>query len=85
MSNSTKLLITHGGINSVYEAIFWAVPVLIFPLTTDGPDQAIRAENKGFGIKEDLKSVTADHLVATINRIITTKRYLLKFYNFSDK
>jgi MGT family glycosyltransferase len=43
------LFITHGGMNSVNEAMFFGVPMLVRPIMNDQPINAIMVENIGIG------------------------------------
>ncbi|KAG0904724.1 hypothetical protein G6F33_012713 [Rhizopus arrhizus] len=46
---STQLFLTHGGIGSVYEALYNGVPIVVFPFFGDQPAAAITAEENGYG------------------------------------
>ena len=45
------LFITHGGMNSINEAMFYGVPMLVLPLLNDQPGNALRIEELGLGKK----------------------------------
>lgn len=72
---NTKLLITHGGGNSQFEALYHGVPVLSFPTIADQPYNAKRAEYHGFGITMDLRTFMPDQLVRIIQKIINDQSY----------
>lgn len=45
-----SLFITHGGYNSVYESIFYNVPMLVYPLSNDQPLNANIVHDTGIGV-----------------------------------
>ena len=73
---NVKLFITHGGINSVYEAIDREVPMIVFPLAYDQPGNAKMMVNKGIARELDLNTFTEDDLINAINEMMTNEEYL---------
>ncbi|XP_072449000.1 UDP-glucuronosyltransferase 3A1-like [Chiloscyllium punctatum] len=68
-----RLLVTHGGLNSLMEAVYHGVPVIGIPLFGDQFDNMVRVEAKGFGL-----TVQVNQLQALSNAIATVtgdKRY----------
>ena len=59
------LFITHGGMNSVSEAMIQAVPMLVIPFVSDQPVNARQVEKLGLGKLLDDKTITADKLKET--------------------
>jgi len=57
-----SIFITHGGMNSVSEAMVSGVPMLVIPFTSDQPVNAQQVENMGLGKTLEYKSVTAGSL-----------------------
>ena len=57
-----SLFITHGGMNSVSEAMVYGVPMVMIPFVSDQPVNARQVENQGLGRVLDYKSVTAEIL-----------------------
>ena len=55
---NTKLFITHGGTNGLYEAIFHAVPMLGLPLLVDQYDNMLRITDRGAGEKLDITTLS---------------------------
>lgn len=49
-----RIMITHGGANSVKECIYFGVPMLVFPLGGDTPGYAARIVYHGLGIQGDM-------------------------------
>lgn len=56
---NTKLFITHGGTNGLYEAIFHAVPMLGLPLLVDQYDNMLRITDRGAGEKLDITALSS--------------------------
>lgn len=65
-----RLFITHGGQNSLLQAVHHAVPVLGIPLFGDQFDNLIRAESKGFGVAINPKHITRELLKTTVQSLI---------------
>ena len=59
------LFITHGGMNSVSEAMIHGVPMLVIPFVSDQPVNARQVEKLGLGKVLDYKAITADTLKET--------------------
>ena len=57
-----SLFITHGGMNSVSEAMVHGVPMVVIPFVSDQPANARQVEKLGLGTVLDYKGVTADNL-----------------------
>ncbi|KAK9840269.1 hypothetical protein WJX74_006518 [Apatococcus lobatus] len=75
---SVGAFVTQGGINSMHEAIFHAVPVVVTGLTADQPMNALKAEHFGFGISLDparLDPVDKKPIESTIRRILTAPTF----------
>lgn len=45
----SDLMISHGGLNGIKEALYFGVPVLVLPLVADQPGNAARIAHHGFG------------------------------------
>ena len=56
------LFITHGGMNSVSEAMVSGVPMLVIPFVSDQPVNARQVEKLGLGKILDYKAITANTL-----------------------
>ena len=57
-----RAFITHGGMNSVSEAMIHSVPMVVIPFVSDQPVNARQVEKMGLGKVLDYKSITADAL-----------------------
>ncbi|MGW1161689.1 glycosyltransferase [Streptomyces sp. NPDC002513] len=66
---TAQLLFTHGGYNSVREAVRAGVPMAILPELSDQAHNAARVEEYGLGLR--VPSAGADDVAATVTRILT--------------
>ena len=57
-----RAFITHGGMNSVSEAMVHGVPMVVIPFVSDQPVNARQVEKMGLGKVLNYKAVTADKL-----------------------
>ncbi|EFM11091.1 glycosyltransferase, MGT family [Paenibacillus curdlanolyticus YK9] len=57
-----KLFITHGGMNSTHEGLYYGVPLVVIPQGADQPIIAGRVVNIGAGIELQMKDLTANQL-----------------------
>lgn len=68
--NKTRLLISHAGINSLYEALYYSKPVLAFPLFGDQFDLGRRLTDKKMGLSLDVHTSTTEEIVGAINELL---------------
>lgn len=71
-----RLFITHGGQNSLMQAVYHAVPVLAIPLFGDQFDNVVRAEAKGLGVSIRPTHITRELVSSTIQTVIHNIRYV---------
>jgi len=64
-----SIMITHGGIGSVKECIFFGVPMIVFPLRIDQPRNAARVIYHGLGVRGDVTRVSAEMIHSLIDKI----------------
>ncbi|MFH8703853.1 macrolide family glycosyltransferase [Streptomyces rubrogriseus] len=69
------LFITHGGMNSVNEALFAGVPLLVVPQGADQPMVARRVVDLGGGLSIRTENVTEDSVRAVARRLLEDSRY----------
>ncbi|WKY08140.1 hypothetical protein Q1695_007551 [Nippostrongylus brasiliensis] len=72
---NTKAFITHGGYNSVQEAILTGVPLVTIPLFGDQFKNARLAEWHGFGVVLPKTELSVDSLHSAIEKVIGDPRY----------
>ena len=65
--------VTHGGNNSVTEAMTSGVPVIVLPFSTDQFTGAAAVERGGYGEAFDPNTVDADALAASIIRLLSER------------
>ncbi|MPY62329.1 glycosyltransferase [Streptomyces spongiae] len=66
---TAQLLFTHGGYNSVREAVRAGVPMAVLPELSDQAHNASRVEQLGLGLR--VPSAGADDVADTVNRLLS--------------
>ncbi|WP_047153832.1 macrolide family glycosyltransferase [Aneurinibacillus tyrosinisolvens] len=66
----TKLFITHGGMNSTNEGLYYGVPLIVIPQSADQPIIAGQVANIGAGIKLQMQSLTANQLRKAVDYVL---------------
>lgn len=73
----TKVFITHGGTNGIYEAIYHGVPMLAIPLILDQFDNMVRLKAKGIAEVLEVTELDVDTLTQSLKNILHEKqRYM---------
>jgi len=67
---SCKAFLTHGGLNSIQEAIYHEVPVLGLPFSNDQYLNLIRAINDGYAVRLYWRDVTEESVGAALNQLL---------------
>ncbi|XP_062067694.1 UDP-glucuronosyltransferase 3A2 [Lepus europaeus] len=70
-----RLFVSHGGQNSIMEAIQHGVPMVGIPLFGDQPENIVRVEAKKLGVSIQLHNLKAETLALTMKKVIEDKRY----------
>ncbi len=66
MLQRAAVMVTHGGLNSIMECIYFGVPMVIVPGLRDQPGNMARAVHHGIALTARMKDVTAGQLVKLI-------------------
>ncbi|MES2824107.1 MAG: glycosyltransferase [Pseudomonadota bacterium] len=65
-----SVMITHGGANSVMEAIYYGIPMLISPICNDQFHQGFFIERNNIGVQLDLNNATVEQCRNVLNRLL---------------
>jgi len=79
---NVRLFITHGGLLSTQETVYWGVPVVGIPLLGDQKLNMARAVAAGYGILLDYANVTAESLDWALKEALENSRYFQRVTNF---
>ncbi|WP_042347719.1 macrolide family glycosyltransferase [Bacillus massiliigorillae] len=71
----TKLFITHGGMNSTNEGLYYGVPLIVIPQSADQPIIAEQVTNIGAGIQLQMESLTANQLYEVAENLLNDPSY----------
>ncbi len=71
--NKADVFLSHCGMNSVNESLYYQVPLVMYPQTTEQAGVAARVEQLGAGIL--LKKETSDSIRRTIEQVLNTPSY----------
>uniref|UniRef100_A0A914X8A0 glucuronosyltransferase n=1 Tax=Plectus sambesii TaxID=2011161 RepID=A0A914X8A0_9BILA len=70
-----KAFLTHGGFNSLTEATFLGVPLIMLPLMSDQYGNAKRVERLGLGVTLDKYSLTVENIERALSTVLLDKGY----------
>ena len=71
--SQADVFLTHCGMNSVNESLYYRVPLVMFPQTSEQDGVATRVEQLGAGIR--LKNINVKSIRTTIENVLNTKSY----------
>lgn len=71
----TDVFITHGGMNSTSEALYYEVPLVVIPQTSDQPMIADRLEELQAGVRIDPHEVSIEKLQESVQQVLSTSTY----------
>ncbi|MCP1427464.1 MGT family glycosyltransferase [Paenibacillus sp. DS2363] len=72
-----SIFVTHAGMNSTNEAIYFNVPLVMIPNAIDQPMIADRAIELGVGVRLNNKDLTSGELQAAVKKVLQKKSYAL--------
>ena len=84
--SSTKVFVTHGGINSFHESVYHGVPMVIIPMMGDQMRQASLVQYREIGVVIKHQSITANSKVLqnAIHEVLSSKVYKKNVRKFSS-
>ncbi len=71
--NKADVFLSHCGMNSVNESLYYQVPLVTYPQTTEQAGVATRVEQLGAGVR--LKKASAESIRSTVDNVINTASY----------
>ncbi|XP_049948379.1 UDP-glycosyltransferase UGT5-like [Schistocerca serialis cubense] len=71
-----RLFITQGGLQSMNEAMYHAVPFLVIPFMGDQPHIAAKVAQAEIGVRMELRDVTKDTLLSAIRTVVEDPKYM---------
>ncbi|XP_063548530.1 UDP-glucosyltransferase 2-like [Cydia strobilella] len=78
-----RLFITHGGLLSTTETVYFGVPTIVMPYGADQRVNALRAVNKGYAKMVDLSYEMAGDMKVAIEEMLTSTKYSEKVKELS--
>ncbi|XP_051896185.1 UDP-glucuronosyltransferase 2C1-like [Pristis pectinata] len=72
---NTRVFISHGGINGIYEAIYHGVPLIGMPLLFDQFDNLFRLESRGAAKVMNVATMHSTDLLQALNELINSTFY----------
>lgn len=79
------VFITHGGMNSITEALYFGVPMVVVPQMTDQPANARRVNQLHLGKQLDKHKITPKLLRNTVNSVMNDEKVLVSVRSMSEK
>ncbi|XP_008071634.1 UDP-glucuronosyltransferase 2B20-like isoform X2 [Carlito syrichta] len=71
----TRVFITHGGTNGIYEAIYHGIPMVGIPLFADQPDNIAHMVTKGVALRVDFNTMSSTDLLNALKIVINDPIY----------
>ncbi|WP_270584100.1 macrolide family glycosyltransferase [Bacillus smithii] len=79
-----KLFITHGGMNSTNEGLYYGVPLIVIPQSADQPIIARQVANLGAGITLQMQSLTAKQLREAADHVLNQPSFYQAVANMRE-
>lgn len=75
MLQKAAVMITHGGLGTVKECIYFNVPMVVFPMAFDQPENALRIARHGLGLPGNIRNLSAAHVLHLVDRVLADSRF----------
>ncbi|CAH1193194.1 Oleandomycin glycosyltransferase [Paenibacillus auburnensis] len=79
-----KLFITHGGMNSTHEGLYYGVPLIVIPQSADQPILARQVATIGAGIQLQMQSLTANQLREAADHVLSHSSFKQSVANIRE-
>jgi MGT family glycosyltransferase len=79
-----NVFVTHGGANSVMEAICFGVPLLVSPVCNDQFHQAHYVRKSGIGLALDLERATISECRSALERLLNDTEIMIQMQQVSE-
>lgn len=83
--NHADLFITHGGMNSVNEAMFMGVPMYVFPISADQPTNAKLICKYNLGLQGNLNHISVDEILENSYYILKNEKIRKNINSWQQK
>jgi UDP:flavonoid glycosyltransferase YjiC (YdhE family) len=70
MLKKAAVMITHGGLGTVKECIYFGVPMVVFPMAFDQPENAARVAWHGLGLRGSTGDLSATEILHLMDRVL---------------
>ena len=70
MLKKAAVMITHGGLGTVKECIYFGVPMVVFPMSFDQPENAMRIVYHGLGLMGNTEDLSAAQVLRLLDRVL---------------
>jgi zeaxanthin glucosyltransferase len=80
-----RLMVGHAGAGCIRESTFYGVPMLLLPMAFDAPGNAARAAYHGMALRADFRKVSAQELLAAIDKLLNDPSYSESAKRMSQK
>lgn len=79
-----SLMITHGGLGTVKECIYFGVPMIVFAMGRDQPDNAARVVYHHLGLSGTMQKTSVEQISRLIDRIDATPAFRVNAANMKQ-
>lgn len=79
----TKVFVSHGGTNGIYEAIYHSIPIVGLPLVFDQHDNLFKMKNKGVAQVVDIATINRNVFLEAIQEVLNEPSYSINMKRLS--